>query len=105
MLEVVGQRAYSKLDMIRKARLIPQLWRHLGPKWLAYRLGYAAHLRSRLLRRQLPITGWIDQPLAEYLDDTALSEPERYLAYRREQASPFFFEPCRLTEYQRLFAG
>lgn len=90
--------------MISKVQLIRQLWRYLGPKWLAFRLGYAARRRMGL-RRQLPATDWTDQPLHNFLSDSALAKPESYLAYRRSQAPPFLFDPSRRKDYEPHFAG
>ena len=90
--------------MIGQAHRFQQLWSHMGPKWMAYRLGYAARLRTGQLRRQLPAADWDSRPLSEFLDDMSLGRPETYLDYQREQAPAFFFTPAHREEYQAEFA-
>lgn len=86
--------------MIGIVRYVPQLWRCLGPGWLAYRLSYAARMRTGLLRRQMPATDWSAHPLSAALNDPALADPTDYLAYRRNQAPAFFFTPSDRERYQ-----
>jgi hypothetical protein len=90
--------------MIDKISRFQQLWHYWGPSWLAYRVGYALRLRTGLVRRQLPATDWADQPLDSFLSDSALAEPESYLAYRRSQGAPFLFDPSRRQDYEPHFA-
>jgi asparagine synthase (glutamine-hydrolysing) len=90
------------LERINRAR---QLWRHFGPQWIAYRVGYAARLRSGALKRRLPARGWESQPLDCLLKDANLAEPQRYLDYRSHHAPPFFFSIADRKDYQRHFAA
>ncbi len=86
-------------------RKVINAWRMskvLGPTWLAYRLGYAVRLRTGMFRYQLPPTSWEQQPLENFLRDTTLADPERYLAFRRSQCQPFFFTPTQRAHYQTL---
>lgn len=92
-------------ERIGKVNQIWNLWRYLGPKWLAYRLGYAIRLRAGLLRRRLPVADWSEQPLKDILEVPALAEPDSYLSYRRSEAPAFFFSPSERMEYLTLFAG
>jgi asparagine synthase (glutamine-hydrolysing) len=91
--------------MIRKVHHIRQLWHYFGPEWLAYRLSYAARLRMGLLRHQIPVTEWADQPLSNSLSSPTLAESESYLKYRHSQAPPFFFNPSHRENYRSYFAG
>ena len=50
-------------------------------------------LKSGLVRYQLPATTWEDQPLARFLTDRSLGDPERYAEYRKAAAPRFFFDP------------
>src|SRR6266498_2045168 len=77
-------------------------WRYLGPRWLAYRLSYAARSHIGMLRRQAPATGWPEQPLRDFLADATLAEPHTYLEYRRNQK--FFFSPSARRDFQSRFA-
>ena len=77
----------------------------MGPRWLAYRVGYAARLRMGQIQRQLPATEWAAQPLSGFLSDQALAEPERYLDYRRNASPSFFFAPGDRELYQPYFAA
>ena len=90
--------------MIVRVRHLHQMWRHFGPEWLAFRLGYATRMRTGLMRRRTPATDWTAQPFETLLSDAALAEPQTFLDYRRRQAPAFFFEPGRLTDYQKYFA-
>jgi hypothetical protein len=91
-------------DMLGRVQQLHQLWQHLGPEWLAYRLSYATRMRTGALRRKMPATDWNDQPLRRLLTDESLAEPQDYLEYRRAQAPGFFFSPARRAEYQPCFA-
>jgi hypothetical protein len=86
-------------------RQIHQLWQHFGPQWLAYRVGYAARLRTGAMRRRLPARSWELQPLASFLKNAALAEPERYVDYRKNEAPPFFFSTADRRNYQPFFAA
>jgi hypothetical protein len=83
-----------------------QAWRYLGPRWLAYRLSYAARLRTGALRRRIPALDWAAQPLAQFLRDPQLADPGSYLTYQRSQLAPaFFFAAAQRQAYQRCFAN
>jgi len=87
--------------LARRAWLAGQLLRTQGPGWLAFRLGYAAARRSGWLRRRSPATSWDAQPLAGWLTDPALAEPDRYLAHRATPP-PFFFDPAARPDPERF---
>jgi asparagine synthase (glutamine-hydrolysing) len=84
-----------------------QIWRHLGPDWLAFRLAYAVRLRSGAMRRQMPASQWGDLPLADFVGDPSL-DPSLdaaavYCKYRREQPPPFFFSRDARSRVAGLF--
>jgi hypothetical protein len=89
--------------MLGRVQQLHQLWQHLGPEWLAYRLGYATRMRTGALRRKMPATDWNEQPLHQFLADQSISEPQSYLDYRRARAPGFFFSPDCRAEYQPYF--
>jgi hypothetical protein len=89
--------------MLGRVQQLHQLWQHLGPEWLAYRLSYATRIRTGALRRKMPATDWNEQPLMRFITDPSLAEPQRYLEYRRAKAPPFFFSLDRRAEYQPCF--
>ena len=89
---------------MKRAHQFQQLWRHFGPEWLAYRMLYAARLRSGLLRRRMPALDWQEQPLSRLVKDSKLAEPESYLEHRRRHSPAFFFAPSSLRRYQPYFA-
>jgi hypothetical protein len=91
--------------MLGRVQQLHQLWQHLGPEWLAYRLSYATRMRTGALRRKMPATDWNDQPLRRFLTDESLAEPQSYLAHRRAQGPAFFFSTSGRAEYQRYFAA
>lgn len=90
--------------MTRSALHAFQAMRQLGPRWLAYRIGYAAQLRTGALRRRTPTVAWDDIPLAEILSQPELAQPHVYLEYRRTRAPGFFFDAAQRAEFQPLFA-
>lgn len=92
------------VQMTNKFRSLQQLWCHFGPKWLAYRIGYAIRLRSGAMQRQLPATGWEAQPLRHFLSDASLDNADAYFAYRRRNSPPFFFNSNDRLIYQPYFA-
>jgi hypothetical protein len=74
----------------------------LGPAWLAYRLGYELRRRSGWLRLRFPTAAWDEEPLANFLSNERLAQDEAYLAYRRDAAPPFFFDPAERESYASL---
>lgn len=80
-----------------------QAGRHMGVRWVVYRLSYAARLRTGQLRRQTPAEAWDDHPLAGDLRDARLADPAAYLEYRRVRAPRFFFDPHARSAYCSLF--
>ena len=88
--------------MTHTVRQALQMGKVFGPTWLAYRLGYAFRLRTGVFRYQLPAKRWEDQPLALFLRDPALAEPQHYMQYRRDAALPFFFTEADQLQYQPL---
>src|SRR5436305_11046173 len=91
--------------MLNRVRQIQQLWQAFGPQWLAYRVGYAARLRTGALRRRLPARAWEAQPLERLLKDAGLAESQGYLDYRKREAPSFFFSAADRRDYQPLFAA
>jgi asparagine synthase (glutamine-hydrolysing) len=98
-----GERTEAE-GMIDRVQQLHQIWRHLGPEWLVYRLGYEARMRTGAIRRRMPVTRWDDQPLNDLLQDRSLADRAGYLDYRRAQAPHFLFAPSNRIEYQKLFA-
>ena len=80
-----------------------QLLRYFGPQWLMYRTWHAMRMKSGLVRLQLPATTWEEQPLARFLTDRSLGDPERYAEYRRTSAPRFFFDPQNRDAYRAVF--
>src|SRR5215813_4604240 len=89
--------------MLARVQQLHQLWQHLGPQWLVYRLGYATRIRTGALRRKMPATEYNEQPLNGFLTNKSLAFPENYLEYRRAQAPRFFFSPDQRAEYLPYF--
>jgi len=91
--------------MIARFQLIWQLWRYLGPVWLAYRIIYAFKRRTGLLRRKMPATSWDKQLLSGFLSDPSLNNPITYWNYRCTQSPSFFFSPQQRSSYQSLLVN
>ncbi|HTB63821.1 MAG TPA: heparinase II/III family protein [Opitutales bacterium] len=54
------------MNFLRKSALV---WKFLGPRWVAFRLRYAAEMRLGLLARRSPCQKWSDIETAVYLPD------------------------------------
>ncbi len=91
--------------MLGRVQQLQQLWQHLGPEWLAYRLRYATRMRTGALRRKMPATDWNEQPLHRVLADRSVADPQAYLEYRRVRAPQFFFSADLRSEYRSYFAS
>lgn len=89
--------------MIERVQHLNQLWQYLGPEWLAYRLSYAARMRTGALRRKMPASNWEEQPLAGFLRLTSVTTPEDYLEYRRNESPAFLFAPSSRAAYEDCF--
>lgn len=88
--------------MLNRLRYIRLAQRHLGTRWLAFRVGYAVRLRLGYLRRRTPLAQWHERSLASSLSSPALATPEAYRDYRRHHASCFFFASSDRPRYQPL---
>src|SRR5262249_24480663 len=86
-------RSTAARKLLSRARLARQLVQTQGTGWLGFRVAHAPRLPSGFMRWRLPATCWDEQPLADSLREPALSRPETFLDYRRDQAPPFFFAP------------
>ncbi len=60
-------------------------------------------LKSGLVRLQLPVTTWEEQPVAMFLTDQSLIDPVRYAEYRLHSAPQFFFDPHEREASQHIF--
>jgi hypothetical protein len=80
-----------------------QLLHHFGPKWVGFRVYYAALQRLGVMRSKLPRCRWLDQPLSAHLKDAGLAHPQRYEAHRRSVRLPFFFDGKQRHSYTPYF--
>jgi hypothetical protein len=72
-----------------------ELVRHMGWPWVVNRALYEVKRRGGLLKRTMPLRHWGDYPPARWLGSETPSSPEAYLAYRRERAPRFLFDPAK----------
>ena len=79
------------MALTETARLAYRISRTEGPRWLAYRVKYAARRRLGIVSRQLPAKPWTEVDLSSHLFDPTLADASNYLAYRRDIADRFFF--------------
>jgi hypothetical protein len=91
--------------MVAKVQLAGRLWRHLGPRWLAFRAGYALQRRSGQLRRRTPACDWADISLEEVLANDAHVAADDYWLYRRHEAPAFFFDIDEREHYAPLLCS
>src|SRR4051812_32265708 len=92
---------------LSKARTAANILTHLGPRWCAFRLQYAAKKRLGFFERKWPIKEWRDYPLEHLLlEPSAAQQPEGFLAHRLSSASPrFFFAPTDRPVYSALLTS
>lgn len=83
-------------------RLAWEICRHMGPGWLAWRIGYAARRYLGLLERRMPARPWSEYPLPALLREPARSETE-YLQLRRGSPPRFLFSLRDRSRYGELF--
>lgn len=81
-----------------------QMLRHFGPSWMMHRAIYSARLRSGMIRRELPVTEWDDQPLSETLSNRELASPVKYFQHRQDYAPKFFFDIHAAATYKSLLS-
>jgi heparinase II/III-like protein len=86
-----------------KVQHLPELWRHFGSDWVAFRLTHAARMRLGLVRRKTPSATWNDQLLAGSLTDSRLADPDSYLSYRKHNAPRFFVNAAVRHQYEPFF--
>lgn len=77
--------------MVNKLRALFSLTKRFGLGWLLFRAGYALRMRLGILRAQFPVYEWDDRPLKTWLKPEIPSEPEKYSAWRNQNAPKFFF--------------
>lgn len=87
---------------ITKIRRVCNIARTLGPKWLIFRAHHAFRMKSGLIQRQRPATGWNDRPLSHFVKDGLLAEPDYYADYRKNSAPRFFFHPNDLQSFKSI---
>ena len=80
--------------------LARDLWRFMGPRWLLFRLRYAARMRFGMMERQLPVTEWSEQPLVEFLKDGAAFSADEWLTSRRNASPHFYFDARDFASWQ-----
>src|SRR5579859_3105321 len=79
------------MTLFNRLNHVRQIARYFGIDWLVFRAGYAARIKTGMLRRQMPIYGWDDRPLAYWLKEGVPSNPPAYVRWRAEQPIRFFF--------------
>lgn len=90
--------------MLTKARLLGQMLRHFGTRWLFNKIGYLVSQKAGLLERRMKQVPWDDVPLGSFLKDITLSDPKKYLAWRLSEPVPFFFRQDDGGVYREMFA-
>ena len=65
-----------------KVKVLYQLVRYFGIRWLLFRLLYALKLRTGWLQRRFPPYQWSERPLSNWLLAEVPSQPDQYVAWR-----------------------
>ncbi len=89
---------------MNKAQAAYHLWRHLGFKWLIYRLYYGLQQRLGYFRRKFPVEAWQNHPLQGLLTDPTIADPQKYFKWKQKNLAKFFFEPGLEENRPGLFA-
>lgn len=90
--------------MITTVKRVGQIWSHLGPGWLMFRVAYAARVRLGLLQRATPPRSWAASPPGLLITDATAADPAVYLERWRRAAPAFLFDPASLPD-RSLFAA
>ena len=88
-------RGVCHVPVLNNFRNLNSLYRSLGVRWLAFRVGYALRMRTGLIRRQMPPYRWEDRPLETWLKPGIPSDSEGYADWRRQNSPDFFFQISR----------
>jgi hypothetical protein len=80
------------------------LIRHMGWPWVANRALYEVKRRSGLLKRAMPLRQWSDYQPTDWLSPGSVTSPEAYLAYRRERAPRFLFDPGKRRAWAEILS-
>lgn len=97
-------RRVCHVPVLNNFRNLNSLYRSLGVRWLALRVGYALRMRTGLIRGQMPAYRWEDRPLATWLKPGIPSGSETYADWRRRNSPDLFFRPF-LAERSRSDRG
>lgn len=88
------------------------LLRHLGPRWVAFRVRHGWRRRSGFYERRSAARQWDEIPWLDWCGDEDLADPETYLQWRRGKAPPFLFSAGdfpgwreRLRQYDKEAEG
>ena len=81
------------------------LLHYLGPRWAAFRLGYAGRKRFGILERGTPLSAWsdVDAPWAK--DVAVIGDAAAYLDQRCGAVPRFLFDPGDAPSYRHHFEG
>lgn len=81
--------------------------RHMGWRWVGYRLAYACRQRLGLLKRQFPAVPWDSVTLSKVLCDSVPGTFPEYRAFREGTEARFFFAAGELpdSEFLRQLMG
>jgi hypothetical protein len=73
-----------------KLRRCAQLLRHMGPRWVGYRVGYALQQKLGVVRRRSPLRAWGDVPLESLMRQATDAAPQQVYQRIRESGQFFF---------------
>lgn len=96
---------------MHRLKLLGQLTRYFGIKWVLFRAWYALQKKLGLLRRRMTPYAWRDRPLRYWLRATVPSDPLAYVEWRREHGGRFFFTDLppasvsAIEEAERILGG
>jgi hypothetical protein len=83
------------------------LVRLMGPRWAAWRTGYALRRKLGLLKRRFPTDAWDSVTFADLVRDAAPADPPCYRTFREQSPARFFFPlgaPAHRETLERILA-
>ena len=76
------KRPFDEIRLLNKIRLLGQLRRYLGYRWLIFRVFYAWKIRLGIFSRKIPPTNWKPQPLRKFSTMRPLQNRARIVIFR-----------------------
>ncbi|HUS09403.1 MAG TPA: heparinase II/III family protein, partial [Pyrinomonadaceae bacterium] len=81
------------------------LSKHLGPRWVAFRVSHAVRQKLRSFERRCPKATWEQRPLSSFTSDSKLADPNVFKERRATGSPRFFFSPDNRATFAPLLVA